>query len=116
MARTVKAIVFPVITYAVSTGLSARLRAGKSTLLNCGLGGNCQESLGLYEDKNQSILKEMKPRLFTGKTDSKTETQILWSHNVKRGFRERVSDAEKDQRQTEMVVVESRDGLTVLLE
>ena len=45
----------------VRVGLWRRLSAGKLMLLNCGVGEDSWESLGLQGDLNQSILKETSP-------------------------------------------------------
>ena len=56
----VKAMVFPVVMYDVRVGPQRRLNAKKLMLLNCGVGEDSWESLGLQGD-NQSILKEISP-------------------------------------------------------
>ena len=48
--HTVKAMVFPVVMYGVRVGASGRLSAEGLTLLNCGVGEDSRESLGLQGD------------------------------------------------------------------
>ena len=45
----------------VRVGLLRKLSAEELMLLNCGVGEDSQESLGLQGDPNQSILKEISP-------------------------------------------------------
>ena len=53
-------------------------------LLNCGVGEDSWESLGLQGDPTQSILKEIDQSLvFIGRTDVEVETPILWPPDVK---------------------------------
>ena len=46
----VKAMVFPVVMYDVRVGLCRRLSAEELMLLNCGVGKDSCESLGLHGD------------------------------------------------------------------
>ena len=46
-------------------------------LLNCVVGEDSWESPGQQGDPNQSILKEISPGIFTGKTDVEAETPKL---------------------------------------
>ena len=54
-------------------------------LLNCGVGEDSGESLGLARRSNQSILKEISPEysLEGLMTDAEAETPILWPPHVK---------------------------------
>ena len=51
-------------------------------LLNCGVGEDSQVCW-TAKRSNQSILKEISPELFIGKTDAEAETPILWPSDVK---------------------------------
>ena len=55
----VKAMVFPVVMYRCEIGLLRKLSTEELMLLNCGVGDDSCESLGL--GSNQSILKEISP-------------------------------------------------------
>ena len=67
-------------------------------LLNCGVGEDSWESLGLQEDPpvhpkgNQSWI-------FIGRTDAKAETPIFWPPDVKSWLIWKAPDAKKDWRQ-----------------
>ena len=45
---------------------------------------------------NQSILKEINPNIFIGRTDPETEAPILWLPDEKSSFIRKDSDAGKD--------------------
>ena len=74
---------FPVIMYIyVRVGLRRKLSVKELMLLNCGVGEDSWESLGLQEDLtvhpkgNQSWIS-------MGRTDAEAETHILWPPHVK---------------------------------
>ena len=50
----VKAMVFPVVTYGCESWLSRKLSAEEFMLLNCGIGEDSRESLGLHGDQTSS--------------------------------------------------------------
>ena len=68
-------------------------------LLNCGVGEDSWESLGLQGDQT-SILKEISPNIHWTAW-CWTETPILWPPDVKNWLTGKNSDAEKDWRQEE---------------
>ena len=78
----VKTMVFPVVMYACKCWTIKKLSAEELMLLNCGIGEDSWESLGLQGDQavnpqgNQSWI-------FTGRTDAEAETPILWPPEVK---------------------------------
>ena len=53
----------------VRVGLSGKLSAEVLMLLNCGVGEDSRESLGLQGDQ---------PWVFFGRNDAKAETPVLW--------------------------------------
>ena len=58
----VKAMVFLVVMYGCESWTTKKLSTKELMLLNCGVGGDSWESLGLQGDPtNQSILKEISP-------------------------------------------------------
>ena len=75
-------------------------------LLNCGVGEDSWESLGLQGDP---ILKENQSWVFIGRTDAYAETPILWPPDAKNWLIERDPDAKKDQRWEEKGTTE--DGM-----
>ena len=63
---------------------------------------------------NQSILKEIRPGLFIGRTDAEAEIPILWPPDVKSWLIWEHPDAGKDWRQEEKGMTEDEmlDGIT----
>ena len=60
--RLVKAMVFPVVMYGCESWTVKKAERRRiDMLLNCGVGEDSWESLGLQGDSNQSILKEISP-------------------------------------------------------
>ena len=57
----VKAMVFPVVMYGCESWPIKKLSAEELMLLNCGVGQDSWESLGLQGDPTQCILKEISP-------------------------------------------------------
>ena len=57
----VKALVFPVVMYGCESWTIKKVKHQKIDALNCGVGEDSWESLGLQGDQNQSILKEIRP-------------------------------------------------------
>ena len=57
----VKAMVFPVVMYGCESWTVKKAEHWKLMLLNCGVGEDSWESLGLQGKSNQSILKEICP-------------------------------------------------------
>ena len=60
-------------------------------LLNCGIGEDSWESLGLQG----SILKEISPE-YSGRTDAEAEVPIFWPPDAKNGLIGKDPDAGKD--------------------
>ena len=74
-------------------------------LLNCGVGEDSWESLGLH----QSILKEISSEefwIFIRRTDAEAETPILWPPDGKNWLIWKDPDAEKEWRQEEKETTE----------
>ena len=92
----VKAMVFPVVMY----GCERKLSTEELMLLNCGVGEDSWESLGLQGVKlihpkgNQSWI-------FIGRTDAKAEAPILWPSDAKHWLIGKDPDSGKDWRQEE---------------
>ena len=66
----------------VRVGLWRKLSAKELMLLNCGVGEDFWESLGLQGDPTVHS-KADQSWVFFGRTDAETETSILWSPRVK---------------------------------
>ena len=72
-------------------------------LLNCGVGEDSWESLGLWGGQ---ILKENESWIFIGRTDAEAETPIFWPPDVKNWLIGKDSDAGKDWMQEEKEMTE----------
>ena len=70
-------------------------------LLNCGVGEDSWESLGLQGDpiSQSKPLKGNQSWIFIGKTDAEAETLILWPPDVKNWFIGKDPDVGKDWKQ-----------------
>ena len=78
----VKAMVFPVVMYGCESGLWRKLSAEKLMLLNCGVGEDSWESLGL-QGHPTSPPKGDQSWVFIGRTDAEAETLVLWPPHAK---------------------------------
>ena len=78
-------------------------------LLNCGVGEDSWESLGLQGDPTVH-----QTWVFIGRTDAEAETPILWPLDAKSWLIWKDPDAEKDGRQEEKGMTEDEmvDGTT----
>ena len=65
----VKAMVFPVVIYRCESWTVKKAETQELMLLNCGVGEDSRESLGLQGDQ---------PWDFFGRNDAKAETPVLW--------------------------------------
>ena len=74
----------------VRVGLWRKLSAEELMLLNCGVGEDSWESLGLQGDPTNQCW------IFIGKTDAEAEVPILWSPDAKSQFIRKDPDAGKD--------------------
>ena len=70
-------------------------------LLNCGVGEDSWESLGLQRVIQPVHLKGYQSWMFTGRTEAEAETPILWSPDAKSWLIWKDTDAGKDWRQEE---------------
>ena len=78
----VKAMVFPVVMYGCESWTVNKLSNKELMLLNCGVGEDSSESLGLQMDPT-SYSKGDQSWVFFGRTDAKAETSILWPPRAK---------------------------------
>ena len=96
----------------VIVGPERKLSAKELMLLNCGVGEDSSESLGLQGDPT-SPSKGNQPWIFIGKTVAEAEAPILWPPDVKSRLIRKDPDAEKDWRQEEKGMTEDDlDGIT----
>ena len=91
----VKAMVFPVIIIDVRAGLWRKLSAKELMLLNCGVGEDSWESLGLQGDPTSPSWKRS-ALVFFGRDDAKAETPALWPLHVTSWLLAKDSDAGRD--------------------
>ena len=83
----------------VRVGLWRKLSAKELMLLNCRVGEDSWESLGIKEI--QLLHSKDQSWDFFGRNDAKVETLVLWPPHVKRWFIGNVSDAGRDWGQEE---------------
>ena len=75
--------VFPVVMYGCESWTEKKAEhCEELMLLNCGVGEDSRESLGLKEIQPVHP-KGAQPRVFIGRTDAEAETPILWPPDVK---------------------------------
>ena len=84
----------------VTVGLWRKLSTEELMLLNCGVGEDSWESLGLQGDPT-SHPKGSQSWVFIGSTDVEAETPILWPPDVKSWLIWKDPDVGKDWRQEE---------------
>ena len=93
--RLVKAMVFPGSYMDVRVGLWRKLSAEELMLLNCGVGEDSWESLGLQRDPTVHSEGDQS-WVFFGRTDTNAETPILWLPHAKSWLIGKDSVAGKD--------------------
>ena len=84
----------------VRVGLWRRLSTEGLMLLNCGVGEDSWESLGLQGDLTVHS-KGYQPWVFFGRNDAKAETLVLWPPHAKSWLIGKDSDAGRDWGQEE---------------
>ena len=85
----------------VRVGLWRRLSAKELMLLNCGVGEDSWESLGLQKEIQPGQSEGDQPWDFFGRTDAKAETPVLWSPDAKSWLFGKDSDGGRDWGQEE---------------
>ena len=103
--RLVKAMVFLWPCMDVRVGLWRMLSTEELMLLNCGVGEDSWESLGLQEDPTIHS-KGDQPWDFFGRNDAKAVTPVLWPPHAKSWLIGKDSDAGRDWGQEEKGVTE----------
>ena len=79
----------------VRVGLWRRLSTEELMHLNCGVGEDSWESLGLQGDPTSPLWRDQ-PWVFFGRNDAKAETPVLWPPHVKSWLIGKDSDAGRD--------------------
>ena len=77
----IKAMVFPVVMYGCESWTIKKAECRTVVLLNCGIGEDSWESLGLQGDANH---KGNQSWIFIGRTDDEAEAPIHWPPDVKK--------------------------------
>ena len=95
----VKVMVFPKVMYGCESWTIKKLSTEELMLLNCGVGEDSWESLGLQGDPTSP--KENQSWIFIGRTEAEADTPILWPPDAKSGLLGKDPDAGKDWRQEE---------------
>ena len=96
----VKAMVFPVVMYGCEIWTWRKAEHWRIDVLNCGVGEDSWESLGLQEI--QPVLSEGdQPWDFFGMNHAKAETPVLWPPHAKSWLFGKDSDAGRDWGQEE---------------
>ena len=84
----------------VRVGLWRKVSTEELMLLNCGVGEDSWESLGLQRDPTSTFMEDQS-WVFIGRTDAKAETPILWPPHAKSWLIGKDSDAGRDWGQEE---------------
>ena len=91
----------------VSVGLWGKLSTKKLMILNCGVGQDSWESLGLQGDPSFPVHpKGDQSWVFTERTDAEAETPILWPPDVKSWLTGKDPEARRDWGQEEKRTIE----------
>ena len=97
-------MVFPVVMYGCESCTVKKAEHPRMMLLNCGVGEDSWESLGLQGDPTSpggSLSKRNQSWVFFGRTDVEAETLIVWPPDAKSWLIWKDSDAGKEWRQEE---------------
>ena len=79
----VKAMVFPVVMYGCESWTVKKAECRRTDAFELWCWRRLLRVPWTARRSNQSILKEISPRVFIGKTDAEAKTPILWPPNVK---------------------------------
>ena len=101
----IKTMVFPVVMYECESWTIKKAEHKELMLLNCGVGEDSWESLGLQEIQPVNP-KGYQSWIFIGRSDVETETPILWPLDAKNWLIWKDPDAGKDSRQVKKETVE----------
>ena len=101
----VKTMVFPIVMCGCENWTIKKLSTEELMLLNCGVGEDSWESLGLQGDPT-SPSKRNQPSIFIRRTDAEAETPILWQSDAKSWLIWKDPDAGKDWGQEEKEMTE----------
>ena len=94
--RLVKAMVFPVVMYGCESWTSKKAERRRIDAFELWCWRRLLRVPWTARRSNQSILKEIRPGLFIGRTDAEAEIPILWPPNVKSWLIGKDPDAGRD--------------------
>ena len=101
----VKAMVFPIVMYGCESWIIKKAEHWRIDALNCGVGEDSWESLGLQGDPPVHT-KGNESWIFIGRTDAEAETLILWPPDANNWLIWKDPDAGKDWRHEEKGMTE----------
>ena len=99
--RLVKAMGFPVLTYGCQSWTIKKAEHQRIDAFELWCWRRLLRILWTARRSKQSVLKEISPECFMGKTDAEAEVPILWPSDVKNWLIRKDPDAGKDWRQEE---------------
>ena len=94
----VKAMVFPVVMYGCESWTIKRAETWRIDAFELWCWRRHLRVRWTAKRSNQSILKEISPRILTGRTDIKAKAPIFWPPDAKDWLTKKDSDAGKDRR------------------
>ena len=103
----VKSMVFPVVVYGCESWTLKKAKHWRINAFELWCWKRLLRVLWTARRSNQSILKEIKSWIFTGRTNAEAEAPILWPPDVKNWLTGKDPDAGKDWRQEETGTTEN---------
>jgi len=99
--QIIKAMFFPVLMHGCETWTTKKAENGRTDAFNLWCWRRLLKVPCTARRSNQSILKEIKPDLFIGRTDAEAEAPVVWPPDAKSQLNGKDTDAGKDWRQKE---------------
>ena len=99
--QIIKAMFSPVLTHGCETWTTKKAENGRTDAFNLWCWRRLLKVPWTARRSNQSILKEIKPDLFIGRTDAEAEAPVVWPPDAKSRLNGKDTDAGKDWRQKE---------------
>ena len=103
---TIKAKVFPVVMYGCESWTIKKAEYWRIDAFELWCWRRLLRVPSIARKSSQSILKEINPKMFIGRTNAEEEAPILWPSDVKSQFIRKDSNAGKDWGQEEKAVAE----------
>ena len=94
----VKAVVFPVIIYGCESWTIKKVECRRIGTFELWCWRTLLRIPWTERRSNQSILKEISPEIFIGKTDAEAETPVLWPPDAKSPLIGKDTDTEKAEK------------------